>query len=209
MQTNRKQILDDINILKEKHISEHNFVTESSKSIPYDFMISVQNSINRASYVIQLNGLLRDMNLATQIEEGIFEFSLTHIINNNLRRTLFNNIYVDKFNDLFLNLDVKSRLNNKTARALLKTDAFKPQFLAFLSPQQLHPEKWSEIIKKKEYIIDKEKNVATTDQYTCKKCGESKCSVSQLQTRGADEPITTFITCCVCYDTVTLELEMD
>ena len=66
-----------------------------------------------------------------------------------------------------------------------------------------------EIIKKKEYIIDKEKNVATTDQYTCKKCGESKCSVSQLQTRGADEPITTFITCCVCYDTVTLELEMD
>lgn len=209
MQSNIKQILDDVDDFKKKNIMEYNFVTESSKSIPHEFILNVENSINRAMYVVKLNELLFDMNLAVKIEEGIFEFALIHIVINNLRRTLFNNVYIDKFNDIILNLDTKSRLHNKTAKALLKSDAFKPQFLAFLSPHQLHPEKWSEIIKKKEYIIDKEKNIATTDQYTCKKCGESKCSVSQLQTRGADEPITTFITCCVCYDTVTLELEMD
>merc|ERR1712166_36111 len=38
----------------------------------------------------------------------------------------------------------------------------------------------------------------TTDQWQCDKCGEKKCTYYQLQTRSADEPMTTFITCQNC-----------
>ena len=34
--------------------------------------------------------------------------------------------------------------------------------------------------------------------FTCKHCKESKCTYYQLQTRSADEPMTTFVTCTVC-----------
>ncbi|KAL2339489.1 hypothetical protein Fmac_007429 [Flemingia macrophylla] len=39
---------------------------------------------------------------------------------------------------------------------------------------------------------------ATTDQFKCGRCGQRKCTYYQMQTRSADEPMTTYVTCCVC-----------
>jgi len=39
---------------------------------------------------------------------------------------------------------------------------------------------------------------ATTDQFKCGKCGQRMCTYYQLQTRSADEPMTTFVTCVNC-----------
>uniref|UniRef100_A0A0C9S597 Transcription elongation factor n=1 Tax=Wollemia nobilis TaxID=56998 RepID=A0A0C9S597_9CONI len=39
---------------------------------------------------------------------------------------------------------------------------------------------------------------ATTDEFKCGKCGQRKCTYYQLQTRSADEPMTTFVTCVNC-----------
>ncbi|GLJ12872.1 hypothetical protein SUGI_0199640 [Cryptomeria japonica] len=39
---------------------------------------------------------------------------------------------------------------------------------------------------------------ATTDQFKCGKCGQRKTSYYQMQTRSADEPMTTFVTCVNC-----------
>lgn len=39
---------------------------------------------------------------------------------------------------------------------------------------------------------------ATTDQFQCGKCKQRKCQYYQMQTRSADEPMTTFVTCTVC-----------
>lgn len=36
---------------------------------------------------------------------------------------------------------------------------------------------------------------AESTAFKCSKCGQRKCSYRQLQTRSADEPMTTFITC--------------
>mmetsp|Transcript_11451 Transcript_11451/g.41914 ORF Transcript_11451/g.41914 Transcript_11451/m.41914 type:complete len:299 (+) Transcript_11451:209-1105(+) len=38
----------------------------------------------------------------------------------------------------------------------------------------------------------------TTDQFKCGKCKQRKCTYFQMQTRSADEPMTTFVTCTVC-----------
>ncbi|KAJ0975470.1 hypothetical protein J5N97_017435 [Dioscorea zingiberensis] len=39
---------------------------------------------------------------------------------------------------------------------------------------------------------------ATTDQFKCGRCGQRKATYYQLQTRSADEPMTTFVTCVNC-----------
>jgi len=41
-------------------------------------------------------------------------------------------------------------------------------------------------------------NVESTDQFQCGKCKQRKCTYYQMQTRSADEPMTTFVTCIVC-----------
>ena len=45
---------------------------------------------------------------------------------------------------------------------------------------------------------ERENNMAFSDQYKCRKCGESKCKITQAQTRSADEPMTTFTRCLDC-----------
>lgn len=39
---------------------------------------------------------------------------------------------------------------------------------------------------------------AETDQFKCSKCKQRRCKCYQLQTRSADEPMTTFVTCVNC-----------
>ena len=41
-------------------------------------------------------------------------------------------------------------------------------------------------------------NAASTDQFKCGKCGQRKTTYFQLQTRSADEPMTTFVQCVNC-----------
>lgn len=42
------------------------------------------------------------------------------------------------------------------------------------------------------------KQLASTDQFKCHKCGQRKTTYFQMQTRSADEPMTTFVTCVNC-----------
>lgn len=39
---------------------------------------------------------------------------------------------------------------------------------------------------------------ASTDQFKCGRCKQRKCTYYQMQTRSADEPLTTFVTCVNC-----------
>ena len=39
---------------------------------------------------------------------------------------------------------------------------------------------------------------ACTDAFTCRQCKSNKCSYYQMQTRSADEPMTTFVSCIMC-----------
>lgn len=73
--------------------------------------------------------------------------------------------------------------------------------IASIEHQELSPSIWKEIRdkqeKQNELMYETRMEVATSD-FTCPKCHQSKCTYYQLQTRAADEPMTTFITCINC-----------
>ena len=73
--------------------------------------------------------------------------------------------------------------------------------IAFLTHMELLPERWNEKLKEKELRIENKffpKIEASTDNFTCGKCNSTACTYYQLQTRSADEPMTTFVTCTNC-----------
>ncbi|KAJ3102536.1 RNA polymerase II elongation factor, partial [Physocladia obscura] len=49
---------------------------------------------------------------------------------------------------------------------------------------------------------------AVTDEFKCGKCGQRKCTYYQKQTRSADEPMTTFVTCQSCGNQIRKPLGM-
>ena len=80
----------------------------------------------------------------------------------------------------------------------MKTNKIDPTKIALLKPDELNPNKYEKILKKKELEEFKKSNQATSSNYKCPKCKEKKVTVTQKQTRAADEPATTFIECKSC-----------
>ena len=80
----------------------------------------------------------------------------------------------------------------------LKKNEFKAHEIAFLTHQEMEPKLWKDIIQRK---IKRDKSATTvdlsaaTDEFYCFRCKKRKCSYYQMQTRSADEPMTTFVQC--------------
>lgn len=175
------------------------FVTEQSKDITYSMVVSVQKMVSRQEKILELNEQIQDFLMSKEVEEGIFEYSLIYIISNNFAKTQFKRVYDYKVNDIIKNIQKNPDLISE-----LKTNIKKPRFIAFMTPSQLCPKMWEDLLEKKHLKEEKENNLPTTDIYKCRKCDQRKCTVSFLQTRSIDEPMTIFVRCCNCYNTWTI-----
>jgi transcription elongation factor S-II len=74
----------------------------------------------------------------------------------------------------------------------------KPAVLQNQSHQELCPGKWEKRLREKserDALRFTTRVEASTDMFTCRRCKKNQCTYIQLQTRSADEPMTTFVTC--------------
>jgi DNA-directed RNA polymerase subunit M/transcription elongation factor TFIIS len=182
--------------------SKYNFVIENSIDLKDSWIQFAESNIDRPSKQIQLSNLLSNIDTAIKIESSIFEYALIYCLNNKYDKNYIRPTYDEKFNFILTNLDESNKkINNKNFKSNILSGKINPSYVAFLSPQQVHPEKWAYLIKKRKYIEERENNIAYSDAYKCYKCGESKCKITQAQTRSADEPMTTFVVCLVCHNT--------
>ena len=182
--------------------TKYNFVIENSIDLKDSWIQYAESNIDRSSKQIELSKLLSDIDTAIKIESSIFEYALIYSLNNKYDKNYVRATYDDKFHFILTNLDENNtKINNKNFKSNITSGKINPSYVAFLSPQQVHPEKWAYLIKKREYIEQRENNIAYSDAYKCYKCGESKCKITQAQTRSADEPMTTFVVCLVCHNT--------
>jgi DNA-directed RNA polymerase subunit M/transcription elongation factor TFIIS len=126
--------------------------------------------------------------ISTNIEKGIFNWTIQHASKNNIVKkwsnSFFVTLYIDRLRSVYINLK-KPDVSSAVLSGNIK----------------ICPEKWKKLIEDKK-IRDKQKyepNIeASTDNFTCNKCKSKKCTYYQLQTRSADEPMTTFVTCLEC-----------
>lgn len=180
-------------------LKDYNFMIDSSK-INKQSLKYLEKYINREESILEINNILLDVNKSVLIEEGLFEYVLLYSREKRLLDSLMVCVYNDKLNDILKNLNSTSIDNTYLKNAIL-SENITSRSVAYLSPQDLHPQRWKEPMRKAALKKYKQENMAVTDQYPCKKCGERKATVSQSQTRSIDEPMTTFVTCVVCKNT--------
>ena len=132
--------------------------------------------------------------IVQKLEHSINQYSLQYLKNKKKQESFFVNIYISKVNDIYYNLDPKN--NNYLTLAILDNKVA-IENVPYMSPQELYPKNWEYIIQKIDNNI-KNKDYMEESAYPCKRCGLKKCSSYQLQTRSADEPMTTFIDCYAC-----------
>lgn len=156
---------------------------------PEEFRSKIRDKLN-----IKINNIKHSTNL----EKGIFNYALKEAANRKIVKKwdnpYFVQVYIDRLRSIFNNLndDIIEQINNETIKA---------HVVAFMTHQELCPEIWKELLdaKAKRDANKYENNIAAaTDTFTCRKCKGNQCTYYQLQTRSADEQITTFVTCLNC-----------
>ena len=126
-----------------------------------------------------------------RIMEGLNEFALKYVETNDCS-FLINNIFVNKVDEIIQYMEKSDYLGE-----MISTGHILPEELGYMKPHELCPERYKAIIEKKAYEHNQKKNKGT-NIFSCKKCKQSNCEVTQKQTRSADEPATTFVKCLEC-----------
>jgi transcription elongation factor S-II len=126
-----------------------------------------------------------------KLQQSINDYSLQYL---KIKKSVFENNYISKVNDIYYNLNPK---NNKYLILAILDNQVAIENVPYMSPQELFPKNWESIILKRENNI-KNKDYMEESVYVCKRCKEKKCFSYQLQTRSADEPMTTFVNCVAC-----------
>jgi transcription elongation factor S-II len=93
-------------------------------------------------------------------------------------------------------LDVLGK--NDYLKTAIKDKIINPSNVCYMNQEDIEPDKYKHILEKRELEEYRRNNQATSNAFKCKKCGESKCQVTQKQTRAGDEPATTFVNCMEC-----------
>jgi transcription elongation factor S-II len=153
----------------------------------------------RKNIVVTFTSILGDEKSSSNLEKGIYNYSLDHATKLNVVKKWDNDyfvrIYLDRIRTIYINL------KNDDVKKMIQTKEIKAHELAFMTHQQIQPKKWNELIQNKK-IRDENKYEpkleASTDNFKCWKCKSKKCTYYQLQTRSADEPMTTFVNCLDC-----------
>jgi len=162
-------------------------------------LVKINNTdIFRNNIRKNIDNILHNEKNSLNLEKGIFNYTLKeadrHKIVKKWDNKYFVQIYLDHLRSIISNL--KKEIIQQIADGTIK-----PHVVAFMTHQELFPEKWNQLIdaKSKRDKNKFETNIAAaTDVFTCRKCKGNQCTYYQMQTRSADEPMTTFIKCLLC-----------
>ncbi|CAN6467635.1 unnamed protein product [Victoria cruziana] len=105
-----------------------------------------------------------------------------------------------KYRSIMFNL---KDANNPDLRRKVLVGEVKPERLITMAPVEMASDRRKQENKQiqEKALFECERGgpaKATTDQFKCGRCGQRKTTYYQLQTRSADEPMTTFVTCVNC-----------
>ena len=163
-------------------------------------MIKVDDPERFRSKIIEnLNAIIKNEKISINVEKSVFNSSLDHAKTQKVIKKWDNKYFVDIYvlilKKVFINLKNEDTLNRLRSKKIRSSD------FGGMTHIEMCPEIWEDLIEKKKKRDENKFNgniTATTDNFTCYKCKSQKCSYYQLQTRSADEPMTTYVDCLNC-----------
>lgn len=139
--------------------------------------------------------LFDDLKLGINCEKSIYNYTVQHCKENNIERLWS----VKKFKWIYKHAFQKVRINLKRSRILFDeviSGEREVNTIVFANPKELIPDLYKDL--KSTVHITYQENMDTDSLIQCPKCRLFKVQYYQLQTRSADEPMTTFCTCTHC-----------
>lgn len=133
----------------------------------------------------------------TQVEKGIYDYSKQFCSGGNEYIPMAKSIYNHCVKNILFNLEQNCRTIQYIKKAVAK-NKYNPYNIAFLKPEELNEDNWIKIILRKNMTEDKLKNLPSIEWKPCRRCKNTEHFYYQLQTRSADEPMTTFYICKQC-----------
>lgn len=158
----------------------------------------------RASIVLLLKKELPEIT-CREIEKSIYNYSIQLSKKKGIKKKwsnpVFKKLYLSKIISIYSNIKPNSYIQNTNFKKKILNGEVKPADIANLSPFDIYPEIWKDLIDektKRDKLKYELKPEAMTDVFKCRKCNSRSCSYYEVQTRSADEPMTQFINCLNC-----------
>jgi len=173
----------------------------TSTSVSISNIESFRNNIRSklTEKIASDSSLTVNAKIAVNLEKAVFNYAIKEASQKKIikkwENPYFKQLYLDRLRTIVNNL------KNPDILQQLQTSELKPEIFAFMTHQEMKPQRWTQLIqnKMKRDASKFDMNIeASTDMFTCKKCKSKKCTYYELQTRSADEPATIFVTCLDC-----------
>jgi DNA-directed RNA polymerase subunit M/transcription elongation factor TFIIS len=138
-------------------------------------------------------------------EKSIYNFTIKDCRNRCIERSWDNPRFVSVYKTNYIKVYSNLKLNKNGEKVLnkIRHGIWEPDKIVSMDLQTLYPELYEEIVLKNKKLMDRyaEENKAQGSTiFRCSKCKQNNCTYYQMQTRSADEPMTTFVTCLNCHN---------
>jgi len=153
--------------------------------------------IKNASKFLELD---QKNTIILNMEKGIFNSTIETCRKNGFELkwsdSNFTKIYSVKARKILANISYTE--NSTTFKQEILQGKFDPYIIHSLSKEEMNPQVWKDL---NDFNIDKitVKPIKCEGVFKCKRCKSNSTDYYQLQTRSADEPMTTFVTCTSCF----------
>jgi len=155
--------------------------------------------VHRENVKTLIEKLVGKRSLTENIEKAIYNYSIAeanrHQIAAAWSNKYFEQIYKSRARTIWVNLKINDEFLEQ-----LRSKKITIQQLEKITHQEINPVMWKSLLEaKKQRELNKYENrEKIVSEFTCRKCKSNNCSHYQLQTRSADEAMTTFVTCMDC-----------
>ena len=145
-------------------------------------------------------GLTEDNIIIINMEKGIFNSTIELCKKNNFdlkwSDSNFSRLYSKEARRILANISYTP--NSKDVRKKIIEGEIDSYYVCKLTKEDMNPEFWQAV--KDAYVPENIKNPTEKPDgmIKCRKCKSMKTDYYQLQTRSADEPMTTYVTCHNC-----------
>jgi transcription elongation factor S-II len=162
----------------------------------YKKLFDLLNTNNKEPYNYSLDDIQK---FALNIERGIFNYAVSNSSSKEWD-FMFKHYYTAKAVRIYTNLNPDSYIKNTELIHRFFRKEFTEFELAYFDSEKLFPSRYYELL---EQYGEKKIEISKPDpdvqgMFKCGKCKTYKTSYYQMQTRSADEPMTTFVTCHNC-----------